>query len=495
MSRAAYCFFTKGAVSGIGVPTRAEAVARAFTARHTGDEGAVEFRVFGTGDRETIPDWLPIVKNEARLFDTNDALVQALVEYQPDLLLVDSYPGNIAKYLTSKDRPPNVWGVMRNTPGALGNAQYQLPYGIFDRLYQIEPGNHGLTFWDGGATRERTRSIAEHEDGVKDINYQRTPPQSVAEFYKWPEHYRIHRRDSRKLIAPIISVDESRMLSRKKAREALIAHAELPESEATSKKPLVLIAFSASKQEYMKAQAWIKQILSDWGIYDLPENERLLVQAGAFHEPLPELWRYLPGVDYFLGTCGYNTFYETRYLSALGEFTGQAAFWPVSSQNDQPWRADRQTGLFTGEMFKQGLAPLEKGQDYLVDAIAIKLKDYVRPQPAPKTLREVIIMSLTEQAEAVLDKVYRVVQEVWGTEGDELKEVPPRTKALGFPDRQAWYRALLTEFCQVAEAPQDNQLGFNRFLALGDEEDEAGKEAKVARAKEGLAMLDQLEGR
>jgi hypothetical protein len=261
-----------------------------------------------------------------------------------------------------------------------------------------------------------------------------------------------------------VNVSDALVLSRKKAREALISHAGLPEVEASSKKPLVLIAFSSNKQEYMKAQPWVKQILSDWGIYGLPESERLLVQAGAFHEPLPELWRYLPGVDYFLGSCGYNTFYETRYLAALGKFTGQAAFWPVSSQIDQPWRADRQTGLFTGETFKEGLNPVTNGADYLAEAIEIKLKDYVRPQPAPKSLIETILQTRREKTRTALDKAYQVVQEVWDC-GDSLKEIPPSDRGL-YRDKNEWYAMLLQEYIGLDKADEKTEKAKQGLVIL-----------------------------
>jgi hypothetical protein len=373
--RVAYSIFTAGDISGTGVLTRAEAVARVFAARNA---TGIDFQIFGTVDRGSVPNWLPTVKTQATLVepgpDANAKLIDELLYYEADLLLVDSYPVNLLPLLKDKKfRPPNVWGVMRHTPGALGtDGHYSLPYGIFDRLYQIEPSNHGLYMWDDGIARERVRSIAEKEAGVKDRNYQEPPPATVEEFHRWPEHYRRHRRDSRKLIAPVVNVEPGRVLSREESRATLLSHAGLSTAEYDSEKPLVLIAFSTTPQEYVAAQPWMKGNLIDWGVYRRPEEERLLVQAGAFYPKLAELWRYLPGVDYLLSSAGYNSFYEARYLAALGKFTGKAAFWPIHGYPEQVWRAERQTGFFSGQSYPEGMNPVENGADYITDCIIRK---------------------------------------------------------------------------------------------------------------------------
>jgi hypothetical protein len=475
MNRVAYTIFTSGPSSGIGLMTRAEAVAKAFARTHSKD---VEFKVFGTAKEADVPDWLPNVKAGA-LFDTNQALVTALVECQPDVLLVDTYPANLVDYLSGPERPPNVWGIMRHSPGTLGRATINPElYRVFDRLYQIEPSNHGLTTWNDVVTRERSRCIAELEAGIKDIRYQEPQPTDISQFSQWPRWYKRHERGSRKLIAPIVNVDEDRILSRVKAREALLAHAELPLEDAKSKKPLVLVSLTAGHtdgKDYKAAREWMKQQFTRWGIQDLPDNERLYVEVGKAFGKLPELWRYLAGVDYFIGSAGYNTFYEARYAASLGKFQGKAAFWPMAGYIDQPWRAERQEALFSGKYYPMGMKPVTNGADYIATAIVRKLENYTRPVPAPEPLPVQLVKKRAKAVKATLEEVSQTVQEVWEC-GDEvdLREIPQGIDRVLFPDKQTWYKALLLEYCSLP-----NQ-------EVSDE--------KIEKAKAALKLLSSIDG-
>ncbi len=400
--KVAYCVFThaNGPQSGIGLFTRAEAVARATRLERTGLSDNTDFecdyRIYGTGDPANVPDWLPLVQKDAQsgyLYPDADKLIAALTEYHPDILLVDSYPVGLVSYLMDKNtRPGAVWGVMRNSPQAIGaRGKYVLPYGLFDRLYKIEPGNFGLMTWNDGITRERTQSIAEREAGIRDISYKEPSPQTQADFADWPEWYKRHRRNSYKLIAPIVLLIPAQVVDRRAARLALLRHAvdsgqmTMTEGEmkacGNSDKPLVLVSLTAgalASGEYLRIRKWLKEKMTEWGLDQISETGRLLVQVGLSFPKLSEIWRYLAGVDYLLTSAGYNTFHEVRLLAALGLFEGKAAFRAMEHYPDQVWRAKEQVGLFDPARFPPpnaefGLGLVDNGADYLAVAISSKL--------------------------------------------------------------------------------------------------------------------------
>lgn len=186
-----YCYFSAGAISGMGANSRVNGFCR--NLEQSGLLDKIDFSLAGITDFEIIPNWMPYLKraianSDKRLLiqyssprdmqefdfttylakskELQAALAGVSAELQDrneqiDLLLVDSHPKYVALAIANRNpyRAANVWAVLKQTPGVLEG----LSPLCFDRCYFLEPFEP--QGWFDNYSKEYCRTPAELENG------------------------------------------------------------------------------------------------------------------------------------------------------------------------------------------------------------------------------------------------------------------------------------------------------------------------------------------
>jgi hypothetical protein len=186
-----YCYFTAGAISGMGANSRVNGFCR--NLEQSGILDQIDFSLAGVSDFEIVPDWMPYLQRaikasnprllvqytspedlksfDSQSYRSNSTILQGRFaglsatlgdqDDQIDLLIVDSHPQYVANFIANGNplRPANVWAVIKQTPGLF---QGIAPLS-FDRCYFLEPFQP--QFWTDQLCREYCRTPAELEHG------------------------------------------------------------------------------------------------------------------------------------------------------------------------------------------------------------------------------------------------------------------------------------------------------------------------------------------
>lgn len=285
---------------------------------------------------------------------------RAIVAAGLDLLLIDTQIQWANPALSGRlgAKPLESWLVARYAPGLFHELRYPV-----NRLYQIEnfiPENfkENMTLGWARSKNEREGRDARHwtrlhyaEQGLAEwkegdpLTRKQEPwtgwklneqGEQVADPY--PDWQARNHKQSRKRLAPVVDVDPARIMTARGARRELCREFGL-----AYHRPITLVAATFKNmhpEDRERFKAWRESRLKGFG--EEENNQQVLTvgrgaEGGAF---LPDLYRYLPGVDHYLGNAGYNSVYEVRYLRQLDCFEGTADFFPLTSGvEDQTWRA------------------------------------------------------------------------------------------------------------------------------------------------------------
>lgn len=224
-------------------------------------------------------------------------LCQGIYSLKADLLLCDTDPNPFLPLITDRAvRPKEVWAVVRyDNPFIWRN----IPSRTFDRAYYIEKFDHWPQDYNGGICRTKIRSVYQKENG---LDWKAEPEKYFSGKRDGLTWYERNGQTDRKLIPPVVNVDATKVLDKKDAREVLLKFANIEDTGL----PVTLIIGGRALGSGGFAEWASNELLK------LPDSH--VVWARSNGQVLPELYRYMTGADSILATCGYNTFYELRYL-------------------------------------------------------------------------------------------------------------------------------------------------------------------------------------
>jgi hypothetical protein len=286
-----------------------------------------------------------------------DQVAALLLRYPCDLLLIDTdaLPAlGVLEDITA--RPESVWCVASWRPGLYRGMEAN----SFDRLYQVE--RFWPDKWLAGLGIERCRSQAE-KAGQPFVPYR----SGEMPYREWQLR---HYKQDRKLLPPIVNLDPAQVMTREEARSSL---AQLFGCDPA--RPIGLVVGRSRGLSYLDAQAFNNWAVARFRANGIEKDTQVITLGTRLNGPqvyLPDLYRYLPGVDVFLGSCGYNSFYTIRYLRQLELFGGVAEFSPLTETGakDQRWRHVNQAVLMSNE--RDCGTPVGNGADVLAEAIVRK---------------------------------------------------------------------------------------------------------------------------